>query len=74
MILLINYNLKRLQQKSRKIHCLKSAQIRSFLWSLFFYIRTEYRKIRTRKNSVFGHFSRSDWYQVYLFLLNINTG
>ena len=33
-------------------HCVKSVQIRSFFWS-------EYRKIRTRKNSVSGHFSRS---------------
>ena len=30
-----------------------------FFWSLFLCIRTKYRKIRTRKNSVFGHFSRS---------------
>ena len=29
-------------------------------WSVFSCIRTEYRKIRTRNNSVFGHFSRSD--------------
>ena len=33
-------------------HCVKSFQIRSFLWS-------KYRQIRTRKKSVFGHFSRS---------------
>ena len=38
---------------------MKSAQIQIFFWSLFSCIRTEYRKIRTRKNSVFGHFSRS---------------
>ena len=31
-----------------------------FLWSVFSCIKSEYRKIRTRKNSVFGHFSRSD--------------
>ena len=41
------------------IHCVKSVQIRSFLWSLFSFIRTEYRKIRTRKNFVFEHFSRN---------------
>ena len=34
-------------------HWVKSVQIRSFLWC-------KYRKIRTRKNSVFEHFSRSD--------------
>ena len=26
-------------------------------------IKSEYRKIRTRKNSVFGHFSRSEWWR-----------
>ena len=40
-------------------HCVKSVQIRSFFWSIFSRIRTEYGEIRTRKNSVFGHFSRS---------------
>ena len=45
-------------------HCVKSVQIRSFFWSVFSCTRTkhgdqsEYRKIRTRKNSKFGHFSR----------------
>ena len=45
---------------------MKSVQIRSFFWSVFSCIRTEYgdirssqyeyRKIRIRKNSVFGHY------------------
>ena len=43
-------------------HCVKSVQIRSFFWS-------ECGKIPTRKNSVFGHFSRSD--SVVLYGLNI---
>ena len=34
------------------LHCAKSVQIRSIFWS-------EYRKIWTRKDSVFGHFSHS---------------
>ena len=42
------------------IHWMKSIQIRSFFWSVFSRIQSEYRKIRTRKNSVFGHFSHSD--------------
>ena len=42
-----------------KRHCVKSIQILSFFWSVLSCIRTEYRKIRTRKYSVFGHFSRS---------------
>ena len=59
--------------KSCIIHCVKSIQIGSFFWSVFSCIRTEYgdnsvnlriqseyRKIRTRKISVFGHFSGSD--------------
>ena len=29
-------------------------------WSVISRIRTEYGKIRTRNNSVFGHFSHSD--------------
>ena len=37
---------------------MKSVQIRSFVWSVFSRIWTEYGKIPTRKNSVFGHFSR----------------
>ena len=55
------------------IHCAKIIQIRSSFWSVFFRNWTEYgdfrskspysvriRKIRTRINSVFGHFSLSD--------------
>ena len=40
-------------------NCVKSVQIRSFLWSLLSCIQSEYRKIWTRKNSVYGHFSHS---------------
>ena len=40
-------------------HCVKIVQIRSYFCSVFSCIRIEYRKIRTRNNSVFGHFSRS---------------
>ena len=38
------------------LHCVKSVQIRSFFWSVFFRTRAEYGKIRTRENSVLGHF------------------
>ena len=38
---------------------MKSVQIRSYFWSVFSCIWIEYRKIRTRNNSVFGQFSRS---------------
>ena len=41
------------------LHYVKSCKIRSFFWSVFSSIPTEYGKIRTRKNFVFGHFSRS---------------
>ena len=40
-------------------HCVESVHIRSFFWSVFSCIQTEYRKIRTGKNSVFWYFSRS---------------
>ena len=38
---------------------MKSVQIQSYFWSVFSCIQSEYRKIRTRNNSVFGHFSHS---------------
>ena len=42
-------------------HCVKSFQMRNFLWPAFSRIRiqSECGKIRTRKNFVFRHFSRS---------------
>ena len=39
---------------------MKSVQIRSYFWSIFSCIQSEYRKTRTRNNSVFGYFSRSE--------------
>ena len=39
-------------------HCVKSVQIQSFFWSVFSCIQSEYRKIRIRKNSIFGHFTQ----------------
>ena len=42
------------------LHRVKSVEIRSFFWSVFSCIWTEYRKLRTREISVFRHFSRSD--------------
>ena len=41
---------------------MKSVQVRSFLWSAFSCIRTEYGDLlrKSRKNSLFGHFSRSE--------------
>ena len=45
------------------MHCVKSVQIWIFFWSVFsvsLRIQSECGKIRTRKNSVFGHFPRSD--------------
>ena len=51
-------------QNMKGSNCVKSVQIRSFFWSVFscrvsLRIQSEYGKIRTRKNSVFEHFSRS---------------
>ena len=48
-----------------QLHCVKSIQIRNFFWFVFsciwmnFRIQSECRKMRTRKNSVFGHFSHN---------------
>ena len=53
------------------MHCVKSVQIRNFFWC-------ECEKIYTRKNSVFGHFSRSDGHNINFkhfknFLLNLTA-
>ena len=45
--------------KVSHMHCVKSVQKRSYFWSVFSCIRTQNGKIRTRNNSVFGHFSRT---------------
>ena len=45
-------------KKAKQNHCVKSVQIHSFFCSVFSCIWNEHRKIRTRKNSAFGHFSR----------------
>ena len=64
----------------KNLHSVKSVQIRSFFWSVFSRIQTEYEeilvslciqsecgKIWTRKNSVLGHFSLSDCQIVVTF-------
>ena len=54
-------------------HCVKSVQMRSFLWSVFSRIRAEYGDLRSTgkygpgKNSVFGHFSHSGNRQLLFF-------
>ena len=48
-----------LQGLLRWLSLREKCPIRSFFWSVFSRIRTEYGKIRARKNSIFGHFSRS---------------
>ena len=63
----------RLTHFMQLVNCVKSFQIRRFCWSIFCCIQSEYSKIRTRKNSVFGHFSCSGLFLypgpfLYLFL------
>ena len=43
----------------QKWYYMKNVQIRSYFWSVFSRIQSECGKIRTRNNSVFGHFLRS---------------
>ena len=45
--------------RSWNLHCVKNIKIRSYFWTVFSWIQTEYRKIRTRNKSAFGYFSRS---------------
>ena len=51
--LCIHFVYKNCTRCIQPMHCVKSVQIRSYFWSVFFCIRTEYRKIRTRNNSAF---------------------
>ena len=46
-------------------HCVKSILIRSFFWSVFSCIQSEYRKIRTRKTPHLDIFSCSGWIREY---------
>ena len=46
------------------VHCVIKCPKTEFFWSVVSCIRTEYRKIQTRNNSVFGHFSCSGVYSL----------
>ena len=62
-----------IQLHKQEDHCVKSVQVRSYsgpyfpifgldteIFAVNVFIQSEYGKIQTRKNSVFGHFSRSE--------------
>ena len=51
--------------QENQYHSVKSVHIPGYFWSVCSCIRTEYRKRRTRHNSVFAYFSRS----VFLHIL-----
>ena len=71
---------KKFGSETTTCHCVKSVQMRSFFWSVFSRIRTEYGyavflrtqsecgKIRIRKNSVFRHFLRHSVLSVFKLL------
>ena len=65
---------KKLFAKIINGHCGKGVQIRRFFWSVFFCICTEYGGIRTRKNSVFGHFLCSGLLQMFELVSYSSTG
>ena len=68
------------------IHCVKSVQIRSFFWSVFFCIRTEYGNLRSKspysvriqentdqkKLCIWSLFMQWSWLQYYSDSLNKN--
>ena len=69
----ITIQMKAFMAISRTKHCVKSVQIQSIFWSVFSFIRTKYRDLRSKSpysvriqenadqtNSVFGHFSSSE--------------
>ena len=47
------------------LQSVKSVQIRSYFWSVFSCIWTEYGYLRTRNNSVFGHISFSESFRTF---------
>ena len=73
-----------------KRHCLKSVLIRIYFWSLFsciwpeygeiwsLHIQSKYSKMRTRNNSVFGHFSHSEGVHLtlppHIFSVKLKSG
>ena len=50
-------------------HSVKSVQLWSIFWSVFSCIQSEHRKIRTRKNCVSWHFSRSALFRTCSYYL-----
>ena len=60
----VYFNGSHVRRSQNTDYCVKSIQIRRFFWSVFYRIRTEYGKIRTRKKTVYGHFSRSGYAEV----------
>ena len=46
-------------------HCMKIIQIRSYFWSVFSFIQSQYREIRTRNNSALVHFLRSAYHTYF---------
>ena len=57
------------------VFCLALASLREKCpnTELFFSIQSKYRKMRTRNNSVFGHFSRSDIFKKLYFTLTLRS-
>ena len=51
----VNTKLPRKISNSSQIPCIKSVQIRSFFWSVFCRIRTEYGEIRSRRKNLKLH-------------------
>ena len=48
---IMGHILKNKQKNKRVCHCVKSVQIRSFFWSVFFRIRTGYEDLRSKSPS-----------------------
>ena len=57
----VQINIMGALETTRKNQCVKIVQILRFFWSVFSCIQPEYRKIRTIKNSIYGHFPRSEY-------------
>ena len=68
----MHYRNKPLTVFAKRLNYVKSVLKKNFFWPVFYCIRIEYRKMRTRKNFAFGHFSRSAylrWLAVLILVL-----
>ena len=69
----MSQHIKSVQAGSEIIHCVKSVQIRSFFWSVFSHIRTEYGEIRSISPYSVGIRENTDQKKIRIWALFTDT-